>query len=57
MASGSTIALNDCLINGTMYLGRFMLSFEIIFEMHSASELMLSLIETKALDSVRNKHK
>lgn len=41
--------LDDCLTNGTLYLGRFIISLEVITEMHSSSEPLLSLTEFKDL--------
>jgi len=41
--------LNDCLNNGSLYLGQFILSLEIITEMQSYSESILSLIKFKKL--------
>ena len=50
--------LNNCLINGTLYLNRFMFSFETILEKHSEFDNVLSLIElNNLLNSVRNINK
>jgi hypothetical protein len=50
--------LNNCLKNGTLFLDRFLFSYETIIEMHSASELPLSTDEVKVLiNSLRIKHK
>jgi hypothetical protein len=50
--------LNDCLNNGSLYLGQFILSLEIITEMQSYSESILSLIKFKELiNLVRDRYK
>jgi hypothetical protein len=50
--------LNDCLNNGNLFLDRFLFSFEPIIEMHTASELPLSIDRVKVLiNSLRTKHK
>lgn len=50
--------LNDCLTNGTLYLGRFMLSLEVIPEMHYSSEFLLTITEFgDLLNSVRDTYK
>lgn len=55
--------LNDCLINGTLYLGRFIISLEIITEMHSYSNCSdkaepMSLTQFKDLvNSVRDTYR
>ena len=53
--------LNNCLNNGVLYLGRFMLSFEPISEMHDLPnnfESVLTIEQLKSLvKSVRDKYK
>lgn len=50
--------LNNCLINGTLYLNRFMLSIETITEMNNSSEFILTSNEFNTLlDSVRDTYK
>jgi hypothetical protein len=50
--------LNDCLKIGNLFLDRFLFSFEPIIEMHTASELPLSIDSVKVLiNSLRTKHK
>jgi len=41
--------LDDCLTNGTLYLGRFIISLEIMTELHHSFEPSLSLTEFKDL--------
>jgi hypothetical protein len=50
--------LNNCLNNGTLYLGRFMFLYEAIFEIHLESNNELPLNELKSLfNAIRVKHK
>lgn len=50
--------LNDCLTNGTLYLGRFVLTLEILPEMHSNLDSLMPLEElTSLIDSLRIKHR
>ncbi len=50
--------LNDCLKNGNLFLDRFLFSLEPIIEMHTASELPISIDIVKVLiNSLRTKHK
>jgi hypothetical protein len=50
--------LNDCLTNGTLYLGRFVLILEILPEMHSNLDSLMPLEElTSLIDSLRIKHR
>lgn len=50
--------LNDCLTNVTLYLGRFVLTLEILPEMHSNLDSLMPLEElTSLIDSLRIKHR